>query len=124
MLLNSMAVATLPAVDLHRAKQFYTGKLGLHITEESDAMLMLHTESGTDIVLYKREPTKADHTVVTFSVENVETEVKKLKSKGIKFEEYDVPGIKTVNSVADWGNDRMAWFKDSEGNILGLTDHN
>jgi len=124
MLLNSTIVATLPATDLNRAKQFYTDKLGLHVTEESDGMLMLHTERGSDIYLYKREPTKADHTVVAFSVNDVEKEVKELKSKGIKFEEYDIPGIKTVNSIADWGNERMAWFKDSEGNILGLSDHN
>ena len=124
MLLYSTVVATLPATDLNRAKQFYTDKLGLHVTEENGEMLTLHTEKGSDIVLYKREPTKADHTVVAFGVDDVEAEVKELKNRGIKFEEYDMPGIKTVNSIADWSKEKMAWFKDSEGNILGLSEHN
>ena len=103
MLTNAMVAPNLPAVDLQRARKFYEEKLGL-------------------MYVYQRAATKADHTVASFKVDNVEAEVKELKSKGVKFEDYDLPkmGIKTVNSIATMGNMKGAWFKDTEGNILSL----
>ena len=76
---------------------------------------------GTMLYLYQRAATKADHTVAAFNVDNIESEVKELKAKGIVFEEYDMPGLKTVNSIATLGSMKSAWFKDTEGNILGLS---
>ena len=79
------------------------------------------------LYIYQRGPTKADHTVVSFGVKDVESEVKELRGKGIKFEEYDIPemSLKTVNGIATWSGEewqtKSAWFKDPEGNILGVT---
>ena len=121
MLANATLVAILPAVDLNRAKKFYTEKIGLRIVEESPKGLVFKSEnSGPDLYIYKREPTKADNTVAGFIVEDVEKEVEELKEKGVVFEEYDTPQTKTVNSIASKDRGKSAWFKDTEGNIIAV----
>ena len=123
MLSNSMVYPILPAVDIKRARKFYEEKLGLKVVmEDPSPGIMLQCGQGTMMYVYQRAATKADHTVASFKVDNVEAEVKELKSKGVKFEDYDLPkmGIKTVNSIATMGNMKGAWFKDTEGNILSL----
>jgi predicted enzyme related to lactoylglutathione lyase len=124
MLTNSMVAPSLPAVDIKRARKFYEEKLGLKVVmEDPSPGVMLQAGAGTMIYVYQRAATKADHTVASFKVDNIEAEVKELKNKGIKFEEYDMPktGIKTINGIATMGTMKGAWFKDSEGNILALT---
>lgn len=124
MLTNSMVATSLPAVNIKRAKSFYVEKLGLKVVREDQGApsFMVEAGQGSMIFVYQRAATKADHTVAMFKVENMEAEVKELKSKGINFEEYDLPkmGIKTVNSIATMDDTKAAWFKDTEGNILGL----
>jgi predicted enzyme related to lactoylglutathione lyase len=123
MLTNSMVAASLPAVDIKRAKKFYTEKLGLKVAmEDPSPGMMLEAGKGTMMYVYQRAATKADHTAASFKVDNIEAEVKELKAKGVKFEEYDIPkmGIKTINSISASGNMKGAWFKDTEGNIIGL----
>ena len=120
MLSNSKVMPNLPVVNLKRARGFYEQKLGLKPNgEEQNDQVTYNCGGGTGLHLYTRnEPTKPEHTSATFEVNSVEESVKELKSKGVKFEEYDIPGIKTVNSIATVGNDKGAWFKDTEGNIL------
>ncbi|XUX00513.1 MAG: VOC family protein [Dehalogenimonas sp.] len=127
MLGNKMAYTVLPAVDIKRARKFYEEKLGLKVMMEDPSLgIMLMAGEGSMIYLYQRGPTKADHTVLEFKVDDIDTEMRDLRGKGVKFEEYDIPsmGIKTVNGVATMGSDmdmeKAAWFKDSEGNILAL----
>lgn len=81
---------------------------------------MLEAGDGTTLLLYPHGGTKADHTAAGFTVENVEQAVKDMKAKGVVFEDYDFPGLKTVDSVATLGEAKAAWFKDPEGNIIGL----
>jgi len=114
------ATTTLPAEDLRRARSYYEDKLGLE-TELRDDMpesLFVHAGNGTLIMLYERGRTKADNTALTFEVDDVEGTVSELRSNGVQFEEYDFPGLKTVNSIAARDADKAAWFKDSEGNTL------
>ena len=121
MLNKAMVTPTLPAVNLKRARKFYEEKLGLKVTmEDPSPGIMLQCGKGTMMYVYQRAATKADHTVASFAVDNIDAEVKDLKGKGIKFEEYDMPGIKTVDSVATFGGMKSAWFKDTEGNILSV----
>lgn len=123
MLSNKAVTPTIPVVDLKRARSFYENKLGLKVSREDDSMgLMLECGKGTSVYLYKRGATKADHTVASFEVDDIEAEVKELKKKGVGFEEYDMPdmGIKTVNGIAAMDGEKAAWFKDTEGNILAL----
>jgi catechol 2,3-dioxygenase-like lactoylglutathione lyase family enzyme len=125
-MLSSVSVyPTLPVVDLKRARKFYEEKLGLKVIKEDPSPgLTLQAGNGTLLYLYQRGATKADHTVAGFTVKDVEAEVKQLKAKGVKFEEYNIPsmGIKTVNGIATMDSYKGAWFKDTEGNILGLSN--
>ena len=73
------------------------------------------------LFLYEIAPTKAENTAAPFLVEDIEEEVNELKRKGIAFEEYDMPGLKIKGGIATVGQDASAWFKDSEGNILAVT---
>jgi len=122
MLTNSPIRPTIPVVDLDRAKRFYETTLGLKpVSNTSNAALrvaVFECGNNTLIELYQRSPSKADHTVATFEVSNIEEEVNLLRGKGVNFEEYDMPEIKTQNGIATQGSTKAAWFKDSEGNIL------
>ncbi|MFL6372574.1 MAG: VOC family protein [Nitrososphaera sp.] len=125
MLTNSPVRPTIPVVDLNRAKRFYETALGLKPisantgnTSSSSSMAIYECGNGTHIELYQRGPSKADHTVATFEVSKIEEEVNALREKGIIFEEYDMPEIKTQNGIATQGSVKAAWFRDSEGNIL------
>ena len=73
-------------------------------------------------MLYKRAATKADNTAAGFLVDDLEATMKELRAKGVKFEEYDFPGLKTVNGIATTDGEKGAWFKDTEGNILALAE--
>ncbi len=115
-------VPTLPAVDIERAKRFYTNNLNCRVSAEDPGPGADLECPGGELYLYQREPTKADHTVISFETDNLDNDMKDLRDKGVKFEDYDIPGmnLKTNNGVAEIGGGRMSWFKDSEGNILAL----
>ena len=124
MLTNVPVRSTLPVVDLNRAKKFYEEKLGLKVVgEDPSPGAVLQAGGGTQLYIYQRAATKADHTAASFSVKDVEAEVKELKAKGVVFEEVSIPsmGVKTVGGVATFGELKAAWFKDTEGNILGIS---
>ncbi|MFC2144978.1 VOC family protein [Actinomycetota bacterium] len=122
MLTNTQLLTILPAIDLSRVKKFYTEKIGLKVSKESAGGIFFEDENGSlNLYIYKRGPTKADHTVASFMVEDIEKEVIELKEKGVVFEEYDSPVTKTVNSIATVEGGRSSWFKDTEGNILSVT---
>ena len=99
--------------------------LGLKVIRDDPSPgILFGAGCGTAIYLYQRAATKADHTEASFKVDYVETEVKELMAKGVKFEEIDIPdmGIKTVNGIATMDGFKGAWFKDTEGNILALSN--
>lgn len=122
MLRHAPVTPMLPVVDYERAKSFYGSTLGLRLMEEPlPGNAMFECGNGTRLGIYQRGATKADHTVACFSVDDLEAEMKALRQKGVTFEEYDFPGLKTVNGVATIGSYQSAWFKDPEGNIVSLT---
>jgi catechol 2,3-dioxygenase-like lactoylglutathione lyase family enzyme len=116
------AAATLPAEDLQRAKAFYRDKLGLSPTMEDDALgLIYELPSGSSFGVFPSSgKPSGTHTQLAIEVDDVEGTVKDLQSKGVKFEDYDTPGLKTVNGIADFAGSKGAWFKDSEGNLIAL----
>ena len=121
MLANDPIYASLPAADLERAKRFYADKLGL--TPESELEGGLFYRCGRDSrfsVFTSQGEASGTHTQAIFLVEDVESEVAALKARGVVFEEYELPSLKTVNSIATIGTAKGAWFKDSEGNLLSL----
>lgn len=123
MLGSSPVFCTMPAVDIQRAKEFYTQKLGLKLVEipGADTGVMFEAGGGTQIILYEREASKAEHTAATFSVDDIESIVDGLTARGVAFEQYDFDEIKTdERGIAVLGNLKAAWFYDSEGNIIGI----
>ena len=123
MLTNAPVHPTLPVVDLNRAKKFYEEKLGLKVVREDPSPgAILQAGDGTFLYIFQRGATKADHTAASFTVEDVEATVKELKAKGVVFEDINTPGFKTVDGIATMGELKGAWFKDTEGNILAVTN--
>jgi len=125
MLQKAEVYATLPAVDIKRARKFYEETLGLKVVREDPSPgIQVEAAGGTGLYIYQRGATKADHTVAGFVVKDVEAEVRELKARGVKFEEYNMPemGIKTVDGIATMDGMKSAWFKDTEGNILAISN--
>jgi catechol 2,3-dioxygenase-like lactoylglutathione lyase family enzyme len=122
MLSECTVSATFPYRNLASAPAFYSDKLGLEQTEGSveDGYLVYRAGEGTSLLLFESDsPKKSDNTGATFEVDDLEQEMTRLRKKGIEFEEYDLPGIKTVNGVAE-GMGKNAWIKDPDGNVLAL----
>ena len=121
MLTNSPIYASLPAADLERAKRFYAEKLGLTPESELPGGLLYRCGKDSRFSVFPSEgEATGTHTQAIWLVEDVESEVAALKARGIDFEEYDLPSLSTVNSIATIGPNKGAWFKDSEGNLLSL----
>ncbi|HYF05719.1 MAG TPA: VOC family protein [Patescibacteria group bacterium] len=122
MLSNAPITPVLPATDIARAKKFYTEILGLKesATQMSSDTVLFECGKGSKLFIYQRPPAPSQHTLASFEVEDLEAEMAELRSRGLVFEEYDMPGLKTVNGIAEMGEEKAAWFKDSEGNILAL----
>ena len=120
MLTDAPVTTMLPVKDLNRAREFYEKKLGLKpLGLRQDGKFQFAGGSGGIIALFPKDGgTKADHTAVSFQVKNVEQAIKDLKQRGVVFEDYDFPGLKTVNHVCVLGAEKAAWFKDTEGNYL------
>lgn len=122
MLNNAVAQATIPAEKLDRAVRFYSDVLGLkNVQIENDQAAVFEAGAGSQILIYQRPRTKADHTAITFNVDDLEGTLKDLGAKGVKPEQYDMKEMKTdARGIATMGSHQMAWVKDTEGNILGF----
>jgi predicted enzyme related to lactoylglutathione lyase len=120
MLGNHTVRASLPASDLDRAKKFYEETLGLKAAEENPGGLLYKMRDSELLVFVSMGKSDGSFTQAGWEVDDIESEVAELKERGVTFEEYDFPGLKTVNAIADTPDGRSAWFKDSEGNLLGL----
>jgi catechol 2,3-dioxygenase-like lactoylglutathione lyase family enzyme len=114
------AYATLPATDLQRAKSWYEEKLGLTPVAENPGELRYETGGTRFSVFASTGTASGTHTQWGWEVPDLEAIVAELRGRGVEFEEYDLPGFKTENGIADVNGERGAWFKDSEGNLLAL----
>jgi catechol 2,3-dioxygenase-like lactoylglutathione lyase family enzyme len=120
MLSNLEFHGTIPARDIERARKFYTEKLGFKVDSNTAGGMVFRCKNSWFLVYPTMVAGTAQHTLGGWQTDNLEQEVKDLKARGIVFEEYDMPGLKTINGIATTGSSKTAWFKDSEGNILGL----
>jgi hypothetical protein len=113
--------AVIAVVDLERARQWYAEKLELQPLRE-EAQGLLYATGASQFFLYEtRTAGTAQNTVAEWEVDDLETVMADLRARGVVFEEYDYPDFKTVNGIAMLGNARAAWFRDSEGNFLSLS---
>ena len=121
MLANAPVTTMLPVKDLSRARTFYEGKLGLKPIGLKPDGKFAYDCGGATLALFPKEGgTKADHTAVSFHVPDIEASIAELERAGVTFEDYDFPGLKTVGHVCVLGDEKTAWFLDTEGNILCL----
>ena len=121
MLGNSAAIATIAVKDIQRAKKFYEGALGLKPLDSPQPEVVNYKTGKNKILVYKSEFAGTNKsTAVTWELDDVESVVGQLKSKGVTFEHYDFPGMKLKGDVHQAGGFKAAWFKDPDGNILAL----
>ena len=128
MLENGRVATRLPAQDLERARSFYSEKLGLEPSEERPGGVLYEVAEGVFALFQSAGASTGEFTQMGWDVDDIDATVAGLKERGVVFEEVDVPGLKTVDGIAEVaGNypskgrgERAAWFRDSEGNLLGL----
>lgn len=120
MLANSHISTILPVVEMDRARRFYEDKLGLapEGAHADGSFVMRSTDGGTLTLIPRPERQKAEYTALSFEVPDIESEIDDLERRGVTFEDYDLPGLKTVNHVFATEDEKCAWFTDTEGNIL------
>ena len=112
--------------DLQKAKEFYGQTLGLDVADAPMGLLQLNIAGGTVILVYpKPNHTPASFTILNFPVDNIDTAVDELTKRGVRFEHYDGPEIKTDEKGIHRGNigPKIAWFKDPAGNILSVLEN-
>jgi predicted enzyme related to lactoylglutathione lyase len=121
MLSRAPVMVILPVKELERARDFYVQRLGFEAEGLApDGKFVLRANGAQLALMPKPGGTKAEHTALSFKVENLAAAIEALKSRGVAFHDYDLPGFKTVNHVASMGCENAAWFSDTEGNILCL----
>jgi catechol 2,3-dioxygenase-like lactoylglutathione lyase family enzyme len=129
MLKDTRIDATIPVVDLKRARRFYRDTLKLEemtppnldpkMAEEN---AMFRVGDCSRFLLFRRpHASKAEHTIAAFTVKDLDATMKDLEGRGVRFEQYDLPNLKTdARGIVEQDGMRAAWFKDSEGNILSV----
>ena len=125
MLGDKRVATTIPVRDPAQARSFYEGTLGLKFSRElPDGSSEYECGGGTSVYTYPTEENagKSPATLASFEVEDAEATVRAMREKGVTFEEYDLPGLKTENGIAELGGVKGAWFKDPDGNILAISD--
>ena len=125
MLTNSLLTTTIPVADVKRTKDFFVNKLGLSVDNETATGITFKAGGNTKIYAYKRGPSKADHTLASFAVDNIEAAIDELVKNGVVFEQYDFPGLKTNEkgiSISEVEGIKGAWFKDPDGNIFAINE--
>ena len=123
MLKNSKAFSGFSANDIAKEKEFYAGTLGLDVSE-AHGLLTLRLAGGHNVIIYpKPNHVPATFTVLTFPVGDVDLAVDELKKRGVRFEQYNLPDLKTDEKGIMRGNGpTIAWFKDPAGNILSVLE--
>ena len=129
MLANGRVATRLPAQDLDRARRFYAERLGLEPADERPGGLLYRCGAGEFALFASAGASPGTFTQMGWEVDDIEATVAELKERGVVFEEVDLPGMRTIGGIAEIvGNyaskratgERGAWFRDSEGNLLGI----
>jgi predicted enzyme related to lactoylglutathione lyase len=113
--------ATLPAADLDRARRFYEETLGFAPADVQPGGVRYEAAGGARFLVFPSSGrASGSHTQIGFQVDDIATEVAELRSRGVVFETYDMPGFDRQTMIATFPTLRSAWFKDTEGNLIGL----
>ena len=128
MLKDGRVATRLPAQDLERARAYYSEKLGLQPSEERPGGLLYRCAGGAFALFESAGASPGSFTQMAWEVDDLAATVAELRRRGVVFEQVEVPGLKTVDGIAEVaGNypskgsgEKAAWFRDSEGNMLGI----
>jgi len=115
-----MIVPTIPVSDLDRARVFYGETLGLELLWENPASIRFRAGPSSEVSTFKRPGVTTEHTLAHFEVDDIEATVRELEGKGVAFIDYTEGPLVTTNHIAQLGPARGAWFRDPDGNFLGL----
>ena len=118
--LATMVVPTVPVSDLDKAREFYGTSLGLALLWENPMSIRWGVGDGSQLSTFRRPGLTTEHTLAHFEVTDIEGTVAELEGRGVVFVDYDDGPLKTANHIAQLGPARGAWFRDPDGNFLGL----
>jgi catechol 2,3-dioxygenase-like lactoylglutathione lyase family enzyme len=118
----TMVVPTVPVTDLKRAREFYGDTLGLTVLWENPASIRFRVGEASELSVFKRPPVATEHTLAHFEITDIEAVVRDLEAKGVEFLDYDEGPLQTTGHIAQVGPARGAWFRDPDGNTLGIRE--
>jgi catechol 2,3-dioxygenase-like lactoylglutathione lyase family enzyme len=121
-LAGAMVHPTIMVSDRARARAFYEGSLGLEVVRENGPYLFLRAGSGQLALVTRASVTPAPTTICAFEVEDLPATLSALRARGVVFEEYDLPTLRTVDGIAKVGPYHAAWVRDPDGNYIGIHD--
>lgn len=116
----TMVVATIPVSDLDRSRAFYGETLGLTQLWDNPASIRFRCGDTSELSIFRRPGLVTEHTLAHFEVADIEATVRELEAKGVQFVDYAEGPLTTTNHIAQLGPARGAWFRDPDGNFLGL----
>jgi catechol 2,3-dioxygenase-like lactoylglutathione lyase family enzyme len=120
MLEGAEFVAMVPVSDLDRSVRWYRETLGLEPAWRGEGVAQYRSGSTRFDLYVTASAGTAQHTLAAWIVDDIEDAVARLRGRGVVFEEYDFPGLKTMDGIADLGYERAAWFRDPDRNILSV----
>jgi len=121
MLKNTDVIATIGVKDLDKARTFYEGTLGLTPDPVDEPGVLAYKSPHSSLLVYESRYAGTNKaTAATWEVSDIEQEVRDLKTKGVTFEKYDLPGMTRMGDLHVSGETKAAWFKDPDGNILAI----
>ena len=122
---NSPLTTMIPVTDAGRARKFYEDSLGLPFREQGPDGNFVFTLDGTGALALFSDPEAkpSPHTAASFEVKDIPKVIDELEGRGVVFEDYDLPDLKTTGHICDLGSEKAAWFKDPDGNILCLHEN-
>lgn len=123
MLSSARTYATLPAGDLDRARRFYEETLGFLPADVQPGGVRYEAAGGSRFLVFPSSgQASGNHTQIGFHVDDIAAEVAELRSRGVVFETYDIPTFDRETMIATFPAIRSAWFKDTEGNLIGIVE--
>jgi catechol 2,3-dioxygenase-like lactoylglutathione lyase family enzyme len=122
MLSQAMVHPTIMVSDMARARAFYEGRLGLKVVREAPPYLFLRAGTSHLALVARATVTPPATTICAFEVDDLPATLSALRARGVVFEEYDTPNLRTVDGVAKVGPFQAAWVRDPDGNFLGVHD--
>jgi catechol 2,3-dioxygenase-like lactoylglutathione lyase family enzyme len=117
-----MASAVLPASDIARARKWWHDVLGRDpVFDDTEGEALFYEIGGMGVMVYRSDfAGTAKNTALNLMTDDLDRDMTEMRTHGVVFHDYDMPGLKTVDGVAEIGDDRSAWFSDSEGNIIAI----